>query len=80
MPRKFRITIVIPSNNDVDVLINHIGLIAIIEDHQLKIFDVAFGNGLFSTHDNPATYARLDTVLGFVEAREKALSRWSTKS
>ncbi len=32
MPRKFKIAIAIPPNNDVDVLTNDLGLIAIIEE------------------------------------------------
>ncbi|MBV9987793.1 MAG: sulfite reductase subunit beta, partial [Chitinophagaceae bacterium] len=36
LPRKFKIAIAIPPNNDVDVLANDIGLIAIIENNELK--------------------------------------------
>jgi sulfite reductase (NADPH) hemoprotein beta-component len=73
MPRKFKIAIAIPPNNDVDVFGNDIGLIAIIENDKLLGFNVAIGGGLSTTHGNPDTYARLATVIGFVEAGEKAL-------
>lgn len=73
LPRKFKIAIAIPPNNDVDVFANDIGLIAIIENNELKGFNIAVGGGLSTTHGNPATYARLATVLGFVEAGEKTL-------
>lgn len=73
LPRKFKIAIVIPPNNDVDVLANDLGLIAIIENGVLKGFNIAVGGGLSTTHGNPDTYARLGTVLGFVEAGEKTL-------
>lgn len=73
MPRKFKIGICIPPNNDVDVFGNDIGLIAIIENDILKGFNVAIGGGLSTTHGNPETYARLATVIGFVESEEKAL-------
>ncbi len=66
LPRKFKIGIAIPPNNDVDILTNDAGLIAIIENNQLIGFNIAAGGGLSSTHGNPATYARLATVLGFV--------------
>ncbi len=66
LPRKFKIAIAIPPNNDVDVFGNDIGLIAIIEDNMLKGFNVAVGGGLSTTHGNPATYARLATVIGYV--------------
>ncbi len=65
LPRKFKIGIVIPPNNDVDVLANDIGLIAIIENNELKGFNIAIGGGLSTTHGNPDTYARLATVIGF---------------
>ncbi len=67
LPRKFKVGIAIPPNNDVDVLTNDVGLIAVIENDQLIGFNIAAGGGLSSTHGNPATYARLATVLGFVE-------------
>jgi sulfite reductase (NADPH) hemoprotein beta-component len=73
LPRKFKIAIGIPPNNDVDVFANDIGLIAIIENGELKGFNIAAGGGLSTTHGNPATYARLATVLGFADSEEKTL-------
>jgi sulfite reductase (NADPH) hemoprotein beta-component len=73
LPRKFKIGIVIPPNNDIDVLANDIGLIAIIEKNILKGFNIAIGGGLSTTHGNPETYARLANVIAFVEPGEKAL-------
>jgi len=73
MPRKFKIGIAIPPNNDVDVFTNDIGLIAIIENNELKGFNFAIGGGLSTTHGNAETYARLGTVIGFVDTEEKVL-------
>ena len=73
MPRKFKIAIAIPPNNDVDVFGNDIGLIAINEKDKLKGFNIAIGGGLSTTHDNPDTYARLGTVIGFADSEEKTL-------
>jgi sulfite reductase (NADPH) hemoprotein beta-component len=73
LPRKFKIGIVIPPNNDVDVLTNDIGLIAIIENNELKGFNIAIGGGLSTTHGNAETYARLGTVIGFADTEEKVL-------
>ena len=73
LPRKFKIAITIPPNNDVDVFGNDIGLIAIVENDQLKGFNIAVGGGLSTTHGNPETYARLATVIGFVGYEEKIL-------
>src|SRR5690606_34041146 len=36
-------------------------------------FNIAAGGGLSTTHGNPATYARLATVLGFADTEEKIL-------
>jgi sulfite reductase (NADPH) hemoprotein beta-component len=73
MPRKFKIGIAIPPNNDVDVFTNDIGLIAIIDDDKLLGFNIAIGGGLSTTHGNAQTYARLGTVIGFADTEEKTL-------
>ena len=73
LPRKFKIGIAIPPNNDVDVLTNDIGLIAIEENGKLQGFNLAIGGGLSQTHGNPETYPRLATVIGFVSAGEPLL-------
>ncbi len=73
LPRKFKIALVIPPNNDVDVFTNDLGLIAIIENNQLMGFNIAVGGGLSTTHGNPDTYARLGTVIGFVDTEEKLM-------
>lgn len=65
LPRKFKIGIAIPPNNDSDVLTNDLGLIAIIENNKLLGFNVAVGGGLSTTHGNAETYPRLATVIGF---------------
>jgi sulfite reductase (NADPH) hemoprotein beta-component len=71
LPRKFKIGIAIPPNNEVDVLTNDLGLIAIIENEELKGFNIAIGGGLGATHGNPETYPRLATVIGFVPADDR---------
>lgn len=71
LPRKFKIAIAIPPNNDVDVFANDLGLIAIVEDNKLKGFNIAVGGGLSATHGNTETYPRLATVIGFVDTKEK---------
>ena len=73
LPRKFKIAIAIPPNNDVDVLSNDLGLIAIIENEKLVGFNITAGGGLGTTHGNPGTYPRLGSVLGFCEPGEKTM-------
>jgi sulfite reductase beta subunit-like hemoprotein len=56
--RKLKIGIAVPPNNDVDVFINDIALIAIIENNEIAGYNIAAGGGLGATHGNEATYAR----------------------
>ena len=73
LPRKFKIGIAIPPNNDVDVFTNDIGLIAIIENNTFIGFNIAVGGGLSFTHGNEETYPRLANIIGFVSSEEKIL-------
>jgi len=73
LPRKFKIGIGIPPNNDADVLINDIALIAIVDNNELKGFNIGIGGGLSSTHGNPEHYPRLATIIGFTDTEEKTL-------
>jgi sulfite reductase (NADPH) hemoprotein beta-component len=73
LPRKFKIGIAIPPNNDVDVFGNDVGLVAVIDNNELKGFNIAIGGGLSTTHGNPETYARLATIIGFADSEEKTL-------
>ncbi|RNI31495.1 NADPH-dependent assimilatory sulfite reductase hemoprotein subunit [Rufibacter latericius] len=70
LPRKFKIGLVIPPNNDSDVFAQDLGLIAIIENDELKGFNLAVGGGLSFTHGNAETYPRLASEIGFVSTEE----------
>jgi sulfite reductase (NADPH) hemoprotein beta-component len=73
LPRKFKIAIGIPPNNDADVFANDIGLIGIVEDEKLIGFNLAVGGGLSTTHGNTSTHPRLASVIGFVAGEENIL-------
>ncbi|ACY40301.1 sulfite reductase (NADPH) hemoprotein subunit beta [Blattabacterium sp. (Blattella germanica) str. Bge] len=75
LPRKFKIAIAIPPNNDVDVFANDIGLIAILDkkSKNLKGFNISVGGGLSTTHGNSKTYSRLGTIIGFSDSENKIL-------
>jgi sulfite reductase (NADPH) hemoprotein beta-component len=75
LPRKFKIAVAIPPNNDVDVFANDLGLIAIIENEKLVGFNLAVGGGLSSTHGNPANYARVATCAWLCAGRKGDASR-----
>lgn len=65
LPRKFKIGLAIPPLNDIDVFAQDLGLIAIIEQGELKGFNVAVGGGMGATHGDASTYPRLGSVIGF---------------
>ena len=74
LPRKFKMAIAVPPTNDVDVLANDFGLIAIAEaDGTLAGFNVAIGGGMGASHGDARTYPRLADVIGFV-APEQVLA------
>jgi len=70
LPRKFKIAIAIPPENDCDVLANDIALIAIIENDELVGFNVAVGGGMGMTYGETETFPRLATMAGFVPKAE----------
>jgi len=70
LPRKFKIGIGIPPNNEVDVFINDLALVAIIEHKKLQGFNIAIGGGLGATHGNAETYPRLASTIGYVSVKE----------
>ena len=65
LPRKFKIAIAIPPNNDIDVFANDLGLIAIEENNKVIGFNICVGGGLGSTFGVQETYPRLADVIGY---------------
>ncbi len=66
LPRKFKTAFAIPPVNDVDILTNDLGFIAVVENDQLVGYNVAVGGGMGRSHGNEATYPRLADVVGFM--------------
>ncbi|WP_261903529.1 assimilatory sulfite reductase (NADPH) hemoprotein subunit [Vibrio fortis] len=66
LPRKFKTTVVIPPQNDVDVHANDLNFVAIAEEGKLVGFNVLVGGGLAMTHGDTSTYARKADDFGFV--------------
>ena len=50
LPRKFKIAVAIPPNNDVDVYANDLSFIAIVSGKKLAGFNVAVGGGMGMSH------------------------------
>ncbi|MCC6462426.1 MAG: NADPH-dependent assimilatory sulfite reductase hemoprotein subunit [Saprospiraceae bacterium] len=70
LPRKFKIALAIPPDNDTDVFANDIGLIAIAENGVLQGFNVAIGGGMGMTFGMPETYPRLADLIGYVPKKD----------
>ncbi|MGR5415011.1 assimilatory sulfite reductase (NADPH) hemoprotein subunit [Vibrio astriarenae] len=66
LPRKFKTTVVIPPQNDVDVHANDLNFVAIAEKGKLVGFNVLVGGGLAMTHGDTSTYPRKADDFGFV--------------
>jgi sulfite reductase (NADPH) hemoprotein beta-component len=67
LPRKFKTTVVIPPQNDVDVHANDLNFVAIAKDGKLLGFNVLVGGGLAMTHGDQTTYPRKADDFGFIE-------------
>lgn len=70
LPRKFKMAIAIPPNNDVDLYANDIGLVAIADGDKLLGFNILVGGGMGSSHNDPETYPRVATPIGFCKPAE----------
>ncbi len=64
LPRKFKIAVVIPPNNDCDVYSQDLGFIAIVKNKKIVGYNVSVGGGLGSTFSVPETYPRLGNIIG----------------
>jgi len=68
LPRKFKITVVVPPSNDVDIYADCLGFIAIVEDGKVVGYNVTVGGGMGATHGNDLTFPRTADVIGFCTA------------
>lgn len=66
LPRKFKTTVTVPPNNEVDVHANDLNFVAIAEEGKLVGFNVLVGGGLAMTHGETATYPRKADDFGFI--------------
>ncbi len=66
LPRKFKTTVVIPPQNDVDVHANDLNFVAIAEGGKLVGFNVLVGGGLAMTHGDHATFPRKADDFGYI--------------
>lgn len=70
LPRKFKIGLTIPPNNDIDVYSQDLGFIAIYEGGKLQGFNIAVGGGMGMTYGDPKTYPQLARIIGFCKPEQ----------
>src|SRR6266540_3738174 len=70
LPRKFKTAFVVPPVNDIDVLTNDLGFIAIVENDQLAGYNLVVGGGMGRSHGNEQTYPRLADLMGFLQREQ----------
>lgn len=70
LPRKFKIGLVIPPSNDVDIFSQDLGFIAIQKGSKLAGFNVTVGGGMGMHHGDATTYPRVADVIGFCKAEQ----------
>jgi len=66
LPRKFKTTVVVPPQNDIDVHANDLNFVAISDNGKLIGFNVLVGGGLAMTHGDKATYPRKADDFGYI--------------
>ncbi len=66
LPRKFKTTVVIPPQNDIDLHANDMNFVAIAENGKLVGFNLLVGGGLSIEHGNKKTYARTASEFGYL--------------
>ncbi len=65
LPRKFKVAIAVPPQNDVDVFAHDLSYIAIVENGALVGYNVVIGGGMGATHGDAETFPRVGDVIGF---------------
>lgn len=65
LPRKFKIVLVVPPDNDADVYAHCVGFIAIVEKGKIVGYNVTVGGGMGMTHGDENTFPRTADLLGF---------------
>jgi len=68
LPRKFKLGVAVPPDNDVDVWSQDLGYVAIVEDGSIVGYNVLVGGGMGMTHGDLATYPRVADTLGYIPA------------
>ena len=68
LPRKFKIGLIHGDDNTIDLLANDLGFVAVYEGDTLAGYQLYVGGGQGMTHNNPRTFPRIASAVGFVAA------------
>ena len=89
LPRKFKIVVAVPPDNDVDTYAHDLGFIAIVEKGEVTGWNVTVGGGMGMTHGETDTFPRTADMLGYctpaqaVDVAEKVVTvqrDWGNRS
>ncbi|HEY4366690.1 MAG TPA: assimilatory sulfite reductase (NADPH) hemoprotein subunit [Steroidobacteraceae bacterium] len=70
LPRKFKIALAVPPQNDIDVFAHDLGFIAIVVNGSIVGYNVTVGGGMGMTHKAAATFPRLGDIVGFCSPQD----------
>ncbi len=65
LPRKFKIAIAVPPDNDTDIYTNDIGLVAISQNGSLTGYNMIVGGGMGTTLEDKRTFPKLGILIGY---------------
>ncbi|HET6387913.1 NADPH-dependent assimilatory sulfite reductase hemoprotein subunit [Hyphomicrobium sp.] len=65
LPRKFKVVVAVPPDNDVDIYAHDLGFIAVVEKGEVVGWNVTVGGGMGMTHGDVNTFPRTADLLGF---------------
>ncbi len=70
LPRKFKIAIAVPPDNDTEVFTNDVGLIAIVENDELVGYNIVAGGGMGNSFGDDRTHPLLAHEIGFFRKKD----------
>ena len=70
LPRKFKVVVAVPPDNDVDIYAHDLGYIAVVEKGELVGWNVTVGGGMGMTHGDVNTFPRTADLLGFCKPEQ----------
>ena len=70
LPRKFKIVLAVPPDNDVDVFAHDLGFIAILDKGKVAGWNITIGGGMGMTHGDTKTFPRTGDVMGFCTSEQ----------